>query len=93
VLDGLAALREITADPALARVADGGSPLSPSVTRRVIERFAVAPPGGAALGWSYSQSRRALPRRVDRSSTAARLHMLTSKWSAARMGRIQQVAD
>jgi DNA-binding NarL/FixJ family response regulator len=94
VLDGLAALREITADPALARVrvvmlttfeldeyvfaalragasgfvlkdadpdelvravravADGGSLLSPSVTRRVIERFAVAPPGGAALGWS-----------------------------------------
>jgi DNA-binding NarL/FixJ family response regulator len=94
VLDGLAALREITADPALARirvvmlttfeldeyvfaalragasgfilkdadpdelvravrvVADGGSLLSPSVTRRVIERFAVATPGRAALGWS-----------------------------------------
>jgi DNA-binding NarL/FixJ family response regulator len=94
VLDGLAALREITADPALARirvimlttfeldeyvfaalragasgfvlkdadpdelvravrvVADGGSLLSPSVTRRVIERFAMAPPGRAALGWS-----------------------------------------
>jgi DNA-binding NarL/FixJ family response regulator len=33
-------------------VADGGSLLSPSVTRRVIERFAVATPGRAALGWS-----------------------------------------
>ena len=94
MFDGLAALREITADPTLARVrvvmlttfeldeyvfaalragasgfvlkdadpeelvravrvvADGGSLLSPSVTRRVIERFAVAPPGGAAPGWS-----------------------------------------
>lgn len=29
-------------------VADGGSLLSPSVTRRVIERFAVPAPGGAA---------------------------------------------
>jgi DNA-binding NarL/FixJ family response regulator len=90
VLDGLAALREITADPALARirvvmlttfdldeyvfealragasgfvlkdadpdelvravrvVAGGGSLLSPSVTRRVIERFTVATPGRAA---------------------------------------------
>lgn len=90
VLDGLAALREITADPALAQVrvvmlttfeldeyvfealragasgfvlkdadpdelvravrvvADGGSLLSPSVTRRVIERFAVAAPGRSA---------------------------------------------
>jgi DNA-binding NarL/FixJ family response regulator len=94
VLDGLAALREITADPALAQVrvimlttfefdeyvfealragasgfvlkdadpdelvravrvvADGCSLLSPSVTRRVIERFAVAAPGRAAPGWS-----------------------------------------
>jgi DNA-binding NarL/FixJ family response regulator len=94
VLDGLAALREITADPALARirvvmlttfdldeyvfealragasgfvlkdadpdelvravrvVAGGGSLLSPSVTRRVIERFTVATPGRAALGSS-----------------------------------------
>jgi len=94
MFDGLAALREITADPTLARVrvvmlttfeldeyvfaalragasgfvlkdadpeelvravrvvADGGSLLSPSVTRRVIERFAVAPPGGTAPGWS-----------------------------------------
>jgi DNA-binding NarL/FixJ family response regulator len=94
VLDGLAALREITADPALARirvvmlttfefdeyvfealragasgfvlkdadpdelvravrvVADGGSLLSPTVTRRVIERFTVATPGRAAPAWS-----------------------------------------
>jgi DNA-binding NarL/FixJ family response regulator len=86
VLDGIAALREITIDPALARVrvvmlttfefdeyifealragasgfvlkdadpdelvramrvvADGDSLLSPSVTRRVVERFAVAAP-------------------------------------------------
>jgi len=89
-LDGLAALREVTADPALAAVrvvmlttfeldeyvfaalrsgasgfvlkdadpdellrairvvADGGSLLSPSVTRRVIERFAAAGPDRAA---------------------------------------------
>ncbi|MGN9809501.1 response regulator transcription factor [Micromonospora sp. BQ11] len=94
VLDGLAALREITSDPALARVrvvmlttfelddyvfaalragasgfvlkdadpdelvravrvvADGESLLSPSITRRVIERFAMAPSGPAAPGWS-----------------------------------------
>jgi DNA-binding NarL/FixJ family response regulator len=94
VLDGLAALREITADPALAgvrvvmlttfeldeyvfealragasgfvlkdadpdelvravrAVADGGSLLSPSVTRRVIERFAVAASGRPAPAWS-----------------------------------------
>lgn len=94
VLDGLAALREITADPALAPVrvvmlttfeideyvfaalragasgfvlkdadpddlvravrvvADGGSLLSPSVTRRVIERFGLATTGRAAPGWS-----------------------------------------
>jgi DNA-binding NarL/FixJ family response regulator len=108
VLDGLAALREITSDSALARVrvimlttfeldeyvfaalragasgfvlkdadpeelvravrvvADGGSLLSPSVTRRVIERFAVptpggAAPGGAAQGWSAPGS--AVPHR------------------------------
>jgi DNA-binding NarL/FixJ family response regulator len=90
VLDGIAALREITIDPALARVrvvmlttfefdeyifealragasgfvlkdadpdelvramrvvADGDSLLSPSVTRRVVERFAVAAPGRPA---------------------------------------------
>jgi DNA-binding NarL/FixJ family response regulator len=94
VLDGLAALREIIADPALARtrvimlttfeldeyvfaalragasgfvlkdadpdelvravrvVAGGESLLSPSVTRRVIERFAAAPAGRVALGWA-----------------------------------------
>jgi DNA-binding NarL/FixJ family response regulator len=94
VLDGLAALREITADPVLSRIrvvmlttfefdeyvfealragasgfvlkdadsdelvravrvaANGGSLLSPSVTRRVIERFTVAPPRRAAPGWS-----------------------------------------
>ena len=90
VLDGLAALREITADPRLVKVkvimlttfeldeyvfealgagasgfvlkdaepgellravrvvADGGSLLSPSVTRRVIAEFATGPAGGAA---------------------------------------------
>jgi DNA-binding NarL/FixJ family response regulator len=93
-LDGLAALREITTDPALARVrvvmlttfeldeyvfaalragasgfvlkdadpdelvravrvvADGGSLLSPSVTRRVIERFATGAHGRAEPDWS-----------------------------------------
>jgi DNA-binding NarL/FixJ family response regulator len=122
VLDGLAALREITADPALARVrvimlttfeldeyvfaalragasgfvlkdadpdelvravrvvADGGSLLSPSVTRRVIERFAVPAPdraapsgtasqGGAAQGWSapgWAVPHPALDRLTDR---------------------------
>jgi len=106
VLDGLAALREITADPALAEVrvvmlttfeldeyvfealragasgfvlkdadpdelvravrvvADGGSLLSPSVTRRVIERFAVAAPGRAAPGWPASHPE--LDRLTDR---------------------------
>jgi DNA-binding NarL/FixJ family response regulator len=106
VLDGLAALREITADPALVRVrvvmlttfeldeyvfealragasgfvlkdsdpdelvravrvvADGGSLLSPSVTRRVIERFTVAAPGPAAAGWSAPHPR--LDRLSDR---------------------------
>src|SRR5690606_14534067 len=90
-LDGLAALRQVTADPALAAVrvvmlttfeldeyvfealragasgfvlkdaepddllravrvvADGGSLLSPSVTRRVIERFAATGPDRAAV--------------------------------------------
>jgi DNA-binding NarL/FixJ family response regulator len=99
VLDGLAALREITGDPALARVrvimlttfeldeyvfaalragasgfvlkdadpdelvravrvvADGGSLLSPSVTRRVIERFAVPAPGRAAPSGTAAQDR------------------------------------
>ena len=101
VLDGLAALREITADPALAQVrvimlttfeldeyvfaalragasgfvlkdadpdelvravrvvADGGSLLSPSVTRRVIERFAVPAPGRAAPSGAAAQGRAA----------------------------------